>query len=531
MNKYLKFDYSTVEFFYSHWDEDSQDINFENEIKRLSQFIKDNKITNYSIIAKSAGFVLSLQGMCQNMLTPLTIVGYGLPIEYSIYRKINLKSLIYTASRKTNIICIQADQDPQWNLKHVEYLISDIIPVWCIKDNTHNYDKFKQMTNIAKAFVATHQPQIEHRIEKIDIESIWDAVKIVKQFPKKFRFKNNWIFDIEKKIYIFSFKNKNIIIKQGNINKLKKEVENASKVNQLIDKIKIGSKELIAIVPDFYNINSQKGYLISEYCGPDCNELFYQHVNKSLSTNEIIQILKQLNKASILHKNLLPRNVIVKNNKIYLIDFENVIFNKNSANKTLQFKTSILVGWRNLTKITEKEIEANIYYWSDAEQNVEYLNKYEDTFKNMLGLTNTDNYQTQKLCYENIINATSYKNQLSLLKLDDILHSISGILPIEVELLIDFLLCEEYNQGSLYLYSNLSNIIKIARIKSFMEINTRQIKSFICNQIKDMILKKITKENNKLWVRESIIKIIKNRDPKYKPLNDYLIKVENFLLV
>jgi hypothetical protein len=74
MNKYLQLDFSTVEFSYSHWKRDLQDIDFEQEIKRLSQFIKDNSFRNYSIVAKSAGFVLSLQGTMTNLLTPKTIV-------------------------------------------------------------------------------------------------------------------------------------------------------------------------------------------------------------------------------------------------------------------------------------------------------------------------------------------------------------------------------------------------------------------------------------------------------------------------
>lgn len=239
ISKYLKLDYPTVEFYYDHWKENSQDINFEKELKKLSQFIKKNDITNYSIVAKSAGFVLSLQGVASHTLIPRTIVGFGLPIDYGIYRKIDLRFLIKTASERTSMICIQADDDPQGSLDLTEGLISNMIPIWGIKDHTHNYDQFKQMASITKAFIATHQPQIEHPVEKIDVETLSDAVKIVYQSPEKFRFKNNWIFDLEKKIYIFSFKNEKIILKHGNTNKLKREIENASKVNELIGKIEI----------------------------------------------------------------------------------------------------------------------------------------------------------------------------------------------------------------------------------------------------------------------------------------------------
>ena len=157
MNKYLKWDYSTVEFFYSHREEKFEDINFEKEIKKLSKVIKDSEISTYSIVAKSAGFMLSLQGVAGNLLTPSAIVWYGLPIEYSTYRKIDLKPLLEIASKKTHIICVQAEEDPQGNVNQVEDLVSGIIPILSIKDNTHNYDQFKQMANSAKNFIATHQ--------------------------------------------------------------------------------------------------------------------------------------------------------------------------------------------------------------------------------------------------------------------------------------------------------------------------------------------------------------------------------------
>lgn len=529
INKYLKSDYSTVEFYYSHWKENSQDINFEEELKKLSKFIKDNSIKNYSIVAKSAGFVLSLQGVTKNILTPKTIVGYGLPIEYSNYRKIDLRFLVSTASMATSIICVQADDDPQGNLIHTEDLVSDMIPIVSIKDNTHNYYKFKQMANIAKAFVSTHQAHVEHKIEKIDSRSLSGAIKYVNQFPEKFRFKNNWIFDIENRFSIFAYKNKKYILKQGNINKIKKETENASKVNHLIDKIKIGKKELIAVVPNVYKINSRKGYLVSEYLGPDCNELFYQHVSGALSTNEVVGIIKKLNKLSILHKDFLPRNTIVKNNKIYLIDWENVILNKGSVNKTLQYKTSILVGWRNVSHLIENKIESIYPPQTEIQQDTEYLNEYEETFKKLLGLISMDSYQIRKLCYENVIKATSYENGFSLIKIDDILHSLSEILPIEIELLIDFLLCEEYERESNYLYSKLSNIIKIARVKSFMYVNKNEIKLFIYDQVKNLILQKLRKEYGNLKVKESLGLIIQNKYPESKPANSFLTKVQILL--
>ncbi|MDR2416520.1 MAG: hypothetical protein LBD75_08250 [Candidatus Peribacteria bacterium] len=387
------------------------------------------------------------------------------------------------------------------------------------------------MACIAKSFIATHQPQIEHTIEKIDVASISDAIQIVHRFPNKYRFKNNWIFDVEKRIYIFLYNNRKMILKQGKINKLKKEMNITEKVSQLMGKIKIGEKETIVVVPELHQINSTEGYLVSEYLGPDCNELFYQNTNLNITTSDLVLLFTELNRLSIFHKGLLPRNTIIKNNKIYLIDWESAILDRNIKNELLQYKTSLLVGWRYFSQITDKDIEISLLDWKNEQQKIKHLTTYEYTFKNMLGLENMDNYHIQRLCYENIINATSYTNYISLVKLDDILHAISGIIPIEIEVLIDFLLCEEMNQDSLYLYSNLSNIVKLARMKSFMEVNEKQTKSFICNQIKRLILSKLKNEYDGIGVRESIKKVIQNRYPEFNPLDGYLTIVEKFLLI
>lgn len=529
IDKYLKSDYPTEAFYYSHWENPSREIDFEKELEKLSEFIKDKNITNYSIVAKSAGFVLSLQGVTKDILKPRTIVGYGLPIEYANYRGIDLKILIETSSKSTNILCIQADKDPQGDLILTERLILDLIPIYSIKDYTHNYDSFEQMANIAKSFVTIHQPQIEHKIEKIDSKSLLEAIGLVNQLPRSFRFKNNWLFDIEQKMYIFKFKNKKIILKRGSLHRINREVENASKLKGLTDKIKIGKKELIVVVPDVYKINTEEGYLFSEYLGPDCNELFYQNIKEVLSAQEVIGIVKELNELSILHKNLLPRNTIVKNNRIYLIDLENVLFDKDPVRGSLPIKTSVLVGWRNVNQISRNDIESIFPSHAEIQLDSDSLNEQENTFKNMLGLINADNSQIRKLCSENIITAASYASEPSLIKIDDIFHSLSGILPIEVELLIDFLLGEDIADESDSLYRKLSNTTKIARMKSSMDVHENEVLFFLHEQVKEIILQKLTSKYSDFEIEESLVLIIQNKYPQFEPSNNYLLRVQKYL--
>lgn len=524
MNRNLKKDFSTLEFHYSHWDENLQDINFEKELTKLSKFISENKISNYSIVAKSAGFILTLKGIENGSLSPRTVVGYGFPIEYSRYRKINLKSLVNKTLIKSNILCVQADEDPQGNIDLTQEHISDIFPIWITKDNTHDYNSFKTMANIAKSFIRIHQPQIEQQVREIDAGSLTDAIKIVSKSPKKFRFNNNWIFDIQKKIFIFSYNKERFILKHGNTYKINKEIENTTKARSLLNKTKIGSRELMVVVPEIYKINSKNSYLVSKYFGPDCNELFYQYLQELLTKEDIIQIIKKINELSINYKDFIPRNTIVKNNKIYLIDWENTIFNNESLGKDLLSKTSIFTSWRQIIYLTKKEFDSIYQVQKELKEDI-FLSEYEGIFKEISGSVNKSSSQIQILCYENVIKSTDYTHKHSLIKIDDILHSISGILPIEVEMLLDVILSGGGEKQNEFLFIKLSNIIKVARTMSYMDMNN--VKLFIGEEIKKILRQKLA--NKKINPTESLQFIIKSTSSYFNPTEDYLKKVLHYL--
>lgn len=529
INKYLHKSFHTEKFYYNHWQENLQDIDFSKEIKRLSRFISDNGITSYSIVAKSAGFVLAMQGIGKGEITPRTVIGYGLPLDYCRYREIDLRSLVKVSSGIANLLCIQASEDPQGDLCQVNELVSDMFPVWGITGHTHNYDEFKQMAHIASAFISTHLHENERSIKKVDAKSLTEAINIVDQSPKKYVFRNSWLFSIDSNIFIFSYKHKNIIIKKGSIGKLKKEVENALMVANLINGVKVNKMKMIAVVPDLFKIDSTKGYLVSEYFGPDCNELFYQSIDGILSMDVVIGMIKKLNKLSILHKDLLPRNVIVKNNVIYLIDWEKVVINKMVVNPSLQYKAALLIGWRYINPKISEEIKLLPSLKTKVLQDEKHLNRYEKFFKNMLGLDAVSNDKISELCYEYVVNATNYEKEPSFSKIDDILHALSEILPIELELFIDLLLCNERNERNNYLYHRLSNTIKIAKLKSFMNVDSIQVKIFIWVSIRDIILEKIANEYDSSKIENSLVLMVKKSYPEAKPNRIFLLRIISFL--
>lgn len=527
MNNYLRRSYSTSRFYYSHWDTENGDIDFEKEISRLSNLIKDKNIQNYSLVAKSAGFILALQGTANGVLRPRTVVGYGLPIEYAEYRGVNFKTLIKYSAKAASVICVQAHADPQGSYADTEKLITDMIPILDIEGQTHDYNQFESMSNIANAFVAMHQPQCERKIEKVEGKSLQDVINIVAKNPKKYSFKNNWLFDPDSRLCIFRFRNKKYVLKRGLLLRILKEKENATKLNALIKKTIIGKKKLVVVVPDVYTINSEEGYILSEYVGTDCNELFYLGRENVLSWQDINDIQKKLCEFSVLHRNLLPRNTIVVRDKIYLIDLEDIVFSTKSSDYNLSLATSMLVGWRNVSGVdTDAAQSAFSMHMQCADH--EGLNEYESAFKGMTGSTAEDD-EIRKLTCENIITATMYAHRASLLKVDDVLHYLSDSLPVEMEVLVDLLLSIEYGKGTNSLYRKLSNAVKIVWLQVSLNASGEEAHDFLLSKVKDILFMKITSEYPEQEISDSVRLLIKDGNSKFEPTRDYLLKVHAHL--
>lgn len=527
MSNCLKQSYSISKLTYSHWETEHSDIDFEKELRQLSNLIKNKNIESYSVVAKSAGFILALQGIANGELRPRTVVGYGLPVEYAEYRGINLKTLIQHSANAASVMCVQAYDDPQGSLTDTERLVSDMIPILGIEGQKHDYVEFEDMSNIAKAFVSMHQPHCEHAVEEVKGRSLQDAIDMVVQNPEKYSLKNNWLFDPNSRLCAFRFRNREYVLKRGPLRRIREEKENATKINALIKKTKIGRRKLVAVVPDVYTINSKEGGTLSEYVGSDCNELFYLGIKSVLSRKEVCDIQRKLCELSVLHRNFLPRNTIVVRDKIYLIDLEHVVFNARSSDHYHSLETSMLVGWRNVSGVEIHDVQSAFPIHSRHTNN-EGLNEYESAFKEMIGSVH-DNNEIKKLTCVNIITATTYACSASLLKIDDILHYLSDALPTEVEVLVDLLLSIEYGKRKNSLYRKLSNVVKVSRLQDFLNADGKESYNFLLLQIRNILLMKITSEYPGQEINDSVRLMIKEGNPKSEPTTDYLLKVHTYL--
>lgn len=462
--------------YYDHWKNWWNDIDFEKELKNLEFFINKNNIKNYSIVAKSAGFVLSLIWISKNIIKPKNIIWLWLPLEYIEFRKINIQKNLKEAFWKTNILLIHADQDPQWWIFDVRKTVSDNFPIFEIIDNTHKYDNFSFLSKIIKTFIQLHQTSDKNVIQKIEAVNIEDIIKIIESnIWYKFLLKNNWIFDVNKKIFTVQWNDKKYIFKKWKIKNLKKEIENSKILYQKINNKIIGNRKICIIPQKLYQINNDYWYLISEYVWPDYNDVFYEKINQNLKENDFLELIKLFYNHNILHKDLLPRNFIINDKNIYLFDFENITF-IDSYCDIYNYNTSIFIAWYGF--FDKNFIESILL----KPNNNYVLNDYEKIFLEAFWLEYW--LKSKEICHNILKKFSIYNRQEWLLKIDDILHSLSWILPMEIEVFLDLILL---NNNQL-LYKKLSNLIEISRLKLYVNKNQNELSDYIIENIRSILL-------------------------------------------
>ena len=140
---------------YEHWANPGAEIDFEDELTRLANHLRGND-SDYYVVAKSAGALLTLQGVVTGTLTPKALVCIGLPISYAQQRGFALAEMI--AHNVLPTIYIQAANDPMGNAPNVAELIAHHGQFVVVPGATHNYPNLDELVDIATKFIST----IEH---------------------------------------------------------------------------------------------------------------------------------------------------------------------------------------------------------------------------------------------------------------------------------------------------------------------------------------------------------------------------------
>ena len=447
IKKELENEYDVVLLKYNNWVNNKGDLDIEVEIEKLKKICSN--YNNYIIVAKSIGILLSLIGIERKVINPEILIAMGVPLDFLKNYNYDLEDLFLKTSYTTKILVIQQKKDYQGSFIDVSKILPSSIPLIPINGSDHAYNNLFLLKKYIDSFIKLNSTT--YICEDVDANSFEEAIKYIDNNRKKYKFYNNWLSDGENKILYFKYKTIGYIAKRVNYKKAKIELENAKMLNQLFTQEKINLKyNYIIETPYYYKINSKYGYLVSKYYGLDLNQLFYSNYDQN--NKDIYSIFKEMYNFFRIHKirynGFLPRNIIIDNKKVYLIDFEDINRKSNIA-----VETNIKIGWS--------------YFIEDINLNIESPLEYNDTFSSKFILSN--NYKKYKNPYYIALKAEA--NQM--FKMDDIINTLSKYISLDTEIFLDVILYEQNNnenkkelQGMLYSISQYIRLIECFKSNS-----------------------------------------------------------------
>jgi len=142
----LKESFSKVNvYLYKHWKLNEPFIDLNYETKELKKYLINKK--EYVVIAKSAGAVLTLKAIHENVISPIKCIFLGLPLNWTIKNKIPLN--IWIKNSSIPILFIQNVKDPFLSSKDLkEFLIDNNAFNYSIVEinrEDHTYNDFERM--------------------------------------------------------------------------------------------------------------------------------------------------------------------------------------------------------------------------------------------------------------------------------------------------------------------------------------------------------------------------------------------------
>ncbi len=144
-------DYNVSILYYDHWKIEDADMNFDLELDKLSNIIKQYK--EYVIVAKSAGILLSLFGVNRGLIKPRLIITMGIPLKYANESNIDVKELFSKAKGKSKILVIQKRNDPQGSAQEIRKLLPKSISLIEIDGDDHTYNEISSIKKDIDEFI------------------------------------------------------------------------------------------------------------------------------------------------------------------------------------------------------------------------------------------------------------------------------------------------------------------------------------------------------------------------------------------
>lgn len=189
--------------------------------------------------------------------------------------------------------------------------------------------------------------EVTNEVLEINSNDITQSIKIAFKDNKYRFYLNSELIDVNNRFRIFKFNNKKYIVKKSSLSSGLEEVELAKKAYKILNNTIISDYKIKVILPKLKEIDNE-AYIISEYKGVSLQECLYtKNINNPLSIIDLKKLLSKFLELGILYRGFLPRNTIINNNIIYLLDWEDVIFCQEKEKSVINklWETNFLLNW------------------------------------------------------------------------------------------------------------------------------------------------------------------------------------------
>lgn len=280
--------------------------------------------------------------------------------------------------------------------------------------------------------------KVNSLIKKAYGDNINDVIKKVFSNECYNFYLNSELIDVNDRFRVFEYNNKKYIVKKTTTEDGKLEIYFAYKAMERLNDLIVDNYEIRIVKPDIYYADDF-AYILTEYMGNSLQEVNYSKSNKNpINLNTIFNILELFLKKGVLYRGFLPRNMVVKENYIYLLDWEDTIFDKTAtAGVNMLWKTNFILNWSYFYDYDNLEEVLNKYCVSNNYEPP--LLKYEEKFKKIANLDYT-NLDLRK-CILNTVMASEKKisenSSNFIIPPNDMAHLVSDLYNSDIDVLFD----------------------------------------------------------------------------------------------
>ena len=141
---------------YAHWASAGSTIDFEHELRAVQREIR--ALDDYVVFAKSAGVLLCLKGMAENIIRPEKVIFLGTPLNFVKQQAMEHEFENWLEKVTEPMLVIQNAHDPVASAAELDRYLKTIVSPSLITfaelpGETHDYIDFPKLYELTRGFI------------------------------------------------------------------------------------------------------------------------------------------------------------------------------------------------------------------------------------------------------------------------------------------------------------------------------------------------------------------------------------------